>query len=70
VYVFGSAATGSIRRGSDIDLAIRGCPTGQFFELLAKLFMALSRPVDLVDLDHQEAFGKHLETEGHLVRIG
>lgn len=70
VYVFGSAATGSVDSRSDIDLAVRGCPTGQFFELLARLFMALDRPVDLVDLDQHGAFARHLESEGNLVRIG
>ena len=31
VFLFGSLASGKVREGSDIDLAIRGCPEGSFF---------------------------------------
>jgi predicted nucleotidyltransferase len=32
VYLFGSMATGHATADSDLDLAIRGCPKGRFFE--------------------------------------
>lgn len=30
VYLFGSLRTGKVRDESDIDLAVRGCPKGEF----------------------------------------
>lgn len=34
IHVFGSVAEGQTRTGSDIDIAVRGCPPGSFFALL------------------------------------
>jgi predicted nucleotidyltransferase len=51
VYLFGSLTMGKVREGTDIDLAIRGCPKGNFFQLLGKLMLELNHPVDLVSLD-------------------
>ncbi len=31
VFLFGSLAAGEIKDKSDIDLAVRGCPKGEFF---------------------------------------
>ena len=70
VFLFGSLATGNIRGKSDIDLAIRGCPKGKFFHLLGRLLLDLDYPVDLVNLDRQDAFAHHLEKEGGLLQIG
>lgn len=69
IFLFGSAATGKIREGSDIDLAVRGCPPGSFFHLLGRLLWELDHPVDLVRLDTQDAFAQFLQKEGNLVRI-
>jgi predicted nucleotidyltransferase len=69
VFLFGSLTTGKVRDGSDIDLAIRGCPKGKFFKLLGKLLLELDHPVDLVNLDRQDAFAKYLEKEGRLLQI-
>jgi predicted nucleotidyltransferase len=69
VFLFGSAATGQLREDSDIDLAIRGCPKGSFFHLLGQLLLQLDHPVDLVNLDSQDAFARYLEQKGELVRI-
>jgi len=60
---------GGVKGKSDIDLAIRGCPQGIFFHLLGKLLMELDYPVDLVDLDRQDAFAQYLEKEGELIPI-
>lgn len=60
VYLFGSVADNSEHEDSDIDLAIKGCPPGRFFELLGKLIVELDCPVDLVNLDHDDAFSMHL----------
>ncbi|HEY73729.1 MAG: hypothetical protein B6I35_11190 [Anaerolineaceae bacterium 4572_32.2] len=70
VFLFGSLTAGEIRDKSDIDLAIRGCPKGKFFHLLGRLLLELDYPVDLVNLDRPDAFGRYLEKEGELVPIG
>lgn len=70
IFVFGSIAAGQAGPGSDIDLAVRGCPKGKFFQLLGALMRELEHPVDLVSLDSQDAFARHLEKEGGLFKIG
>lgn len=70
IFLFGSGVTEKIRDGSDIDLAIRGCPRSRFFNLLGRLIMELHHPVDLVNLDIQDPFTDYLQKEGTLVRIG
>lgn len=70
IFLFGSSATGKVREGSDIDLAVRGCPPSSFFHLLGRLLWELDHPVDLVDLDAQDTFAQFLQKEGKLVRIG
>jgi len=70
IFLFGSLATGKARDRSDIDLAIRGCPKGAFFYLLGRLLLELDYPVDLVNLDRQDAFARYLEKEGELLRVG
>ncbi len=70
VFLFGSGATGQVRKESDVDLAIRGCPRGKFFHLVGRLQIELDHPVDLVNLDFADAFAQHLEKEGPLVRVG
>jgi predicted nucleotidyltransferase len=70
VFLLGSLAGGAIRDGSDIDLATRGCPKGRLFHLLGKLLLELDHPVDLVNLDRQDAFARYLEEEGELLQVG
>lgn len=70
VFLFGSLAAGKVRNGSDIDLAVRGCPKGEFFRLLGRLLMELAHPVDLVDLDSPDAFARYLEDKGRLLQVG
>ena len=70
IFLFGSMGTGMVTEASDIDIAIRGCPQGQFFHLLGRLLWELDHSVDLVDLDAHNAFAKYLEKEGVLLRIG
>lgn len=69
VFLFGSFAKGTVREGSDLDMAIRGCPHGKFFHLLGKLLLELKRPVDLVNLDRRDAFACYLEEKGDLLKI-
>ena len=70
IFLFGSLAGGKVTDQSDIDLAIRGCPKGKFFHLLGRLLLELDYPVDLVNLDRQDAFVRYLEKEGELLQIG
>lgn len=70
IYLFGSRATGHADAQSDIDLAIRGCPEGSFFRLVAQLYMELDTRVDLVDLDNMEdPFARRLAASGELVPV-
>ena len=51
VYVFGSAAKGTLRPSSDVDLAVSGLPPAVFFRAMSKAADVLDRPLDLIDLD-------------------
>lgn len=69
VYVFGSVASGKVRKDSDIDLAVSGLPPESFFGTLARLTDLLDRSVDLVDLDDASPFTTHLRSRGLLRRV-
>ena len=70
VFLFGSAARGGHHEPADFDIAVRGCPKGRFFHVWARLFMNLSRPVDLVKLDSADPFAECLLNGGELLRVG
>lgn len=70
VFLFGSAARSTTHAGSDLDLAVRGCPPHHFFHLLGRLMSDLEHPVDLVDLDVPSPFVEFLLTEGDMVQLG
>jgi predicted nucleotidyltransferase len=69
VYVFGSAAHGTMRPDSDIDFAIRGLPPEQFFRTMGKVRHAISHLFDLVDLDDENPFTDYLVRKGKLIRV-
>lgn len=71
VYIFGSAAGGTMREGSDVDLAVVGLPPGVFFAALAEAADALGREreLDLIDLDDDNPFTRYLREEGELLRV-
>ncbi len=66
VYLFGSAAEGRLRDGSDIDLAVTGLPPERFFEAMGLAADVLDRPLSLVDLDEDTPFTRYLRTAGDL----
>jgi predicted nucleotidyltransferase len=70
VYIFGSARKGKLRPGSDVDMAVSGLPPEVFFRAMAAAHDALGRPLDLVDLDDDNAFTRYLKEEGELQRVG
>jgi predicted nucleotidyltransferase len=69
VYVFGSAIRPSGRPPQDLHLAVSGLPRGQFFHLQG-LLLCLDHSVDLVDLDQNTPFTRHLREANELVRVG
>ncbi len=69
VYVFGSAAAGKMREGSDVDFAVSGLPPKVFFRAMSRAADALGRELDLIDLDHENAFTRYLRDEGELHRV-
>ena len=70
VYVFGSVSKGKIRPNSDIDMAVSGLPPELFFRAMAAAHDALGCPLDLVDLDEDNAFTRYLKSKGDLLRVG
>lgn len=70
VYIFGSAARDDSRGASDVDLAVSGLAPEVFFEAMGAARRALRQPLDLVDLDEDTPFTRHLREEGELQRVG
>ena len=70
VYVFGSAAKGTMRDDSDVDLAVSGLPPKNFFKALSAASNVLERPINLIDLDEATPFTRYLIEEGELQRVG
>ena len=70
VYMFGSAAKGTLRSDSDVDLAVSGLPPQVFFKAMGQAGDILGRPLDLIDLDEVNPFTRYLKEEGELQRVG
>jgi predicted nucleotidyltransferase len=70
VYVFGSAAKGTLREDSDIDLAVSGLPPEVFSRAMARASRPVGRPVGLINLDRDNPFTRYLKEEGELQRVG
>lgn len=70
VYLFGSAARGTMEERSDIDLAVSGLPPENFFQVLAQVEDIFQRPIDLVDLDEENPFTLYLREENELQALG
>ena len=63
LFLFGS----SLEKGSganDIDIAVRGIASGEFFDFHGKLLRHLSRPVDVVNLANPSRFTETIEQNG------
>lgn len=70
VYLFGSAAKGTLGENSDVDMAVSGLPPEVFFRAMARASRALGRPLDLINLDRDNPFTRFLKVEGELRRVG
>ena len=70
VYIFGSAARGTMHEDSDLDFAIAGLPPELFFKALSAASRVLGRTLDLIDLDEATPFTRYLKEEGELQRVG
>ena len=70
VYLFGSHASGKADEQSDFDLAVQGCPPGQFFRLVGRLYMEVDTMIDLVDLDNEnDPFARRLSASEEIVPV-
>jgi predicted nucleotidyltransferase len=70
VYIFGSAARGTMRADSDVDFAVSGLPPENFFKAFSLASSLFDRPIHLVDLDEVSPFTRYLKEEGELRRVG
>lgn len=70
VYLFGSAATDTMRENSDLDFAVSGLPPEVFFRAMGEAEDAAETTLDLVDLDEENAFTRYLKRKGKLKRVG
>ena len=69
MYLLGSAASGSMRENSDVDMAVTGLPPEAFFRAMDHACRVLGRNLDLVDLDEPSPFTRYLKAEGKLARV-
>ena len=69
VYLFGSAASGTMYEDSDIDMAVSGLPPEVFFHAMSQAHDILGRPLDLIDLDESNLFTQYLRKKGKLHRV-
>lgn len=70
IYVFGSAAKDTSSTGSDLDVAVSGLPPSVFYRMGDRISDLIGRSVDLIDLDVNTPFTRHLRAENELVRVG
>ena len=63
VWIFGSSLDDD-SVAHDIDLAVEGIQPEMFFKFYARLFMALPKPVDLVDLSQDNPIASIIRARG------
>ena len=66
VILFGSSLD-PVRLGRDIDLAVDGLASRDFFRFYGELMCALSKPVDVVDLGGKSKFMQMVTRTGMLL---
>jgi len=50
LYLLGSSMSGESDKARDYDFAVDDVPEGVFFKFYGELYMAMPKPVDLIDL--------------------
>jgi predicted nucleotidyltransferase len=63
VLLFGSSAS-SDKEGNDIDLAVDGISSLNFFSFYRDLIFKLTKPVDVIVLSDSTKFHRMIEAEG------
>ena len=63
VMLFGSSLSGE-NEARDIDIAIEGIASSQFFAFYGELLCALSKPVDVIDLSEKSKFNELIMKKG------
>jgi len=66
VIVFGSAAR-SPETACDLDIACGGVPPRNFYRMVGHLMTSLPVPVDVVPLEDNAHFARHIEATGRVV---
>jgi len=66
LYLFGSNLEPE-REPSDIDLAVEGIAGFLFFKFYSELIFALSKPVDLIDLNKKSLLTTMVKSESILI---
>ena len=69
VYIFGSIAEGTFNANSDIDIAAKGIKKEKFFKVFARLMNAMEHSVDLIDMEQNIRFTKHIFDIGDIIRV-
>lgn len=62
IFLFGSSL--NKKQGRDIDLAVEGVPSKDFFKFYGDLLFSLPKPVDLIDLSKDSKFTRLVRQEG------
>ncbi len=71
VYIFGSLANGKFNENSDIDIAVKGLNSKDFYRVASILMFELENEFDLIDLDDKEnRFSQMLLNVGGLLKVG
>lgn len=63
VLLFGSSLSPD-RDSRDIDIAVEGVPAEDFFSYYGDLMLALSKPIDVIDLSVASKFVRLVREEG------
>ena len=63
VVLFGSSLSPD-RESRDIDIGVEGIDEKDFFTFYGELLLALSKPVDIVDLSTKTLFAELIQREG------
>jgi predicted nucleotidyltransferase len=64
VLLFGSNISSGDQESRDIDLAVEGVPSRDFFKFYGELLFRLNKPVDLIDLSFNNKFNRLVRQEG------